>query len=118
MYTTNDVFYTGNAAGNLTSTAFWLDQVFIIAIQALFTGTAAGTVKLQGSCDRGSVSPLNPAGGLGITTWTDIANSSTAVTGAGSVTWNFTGVGYEWIRVVYTSSSGTGTMTCTANAKG
>jgi len=116
--TNHIILNNGDASGNLTSDAFWLDQIYVIALQATITGTTAGTIKLQGSADLGTQFPNNPAAGAGISTWTDIVNSSTPVTGAGSVTWNFQGVGYEWIRCVYSVSSGTGNITVTVNAKG
>jgi len=116
--TNHIILNNGDASGNLTSDAFWLDQIYVIALQATITGTAVGTIVLQGSADLGTQFPNNPAAGAGITTWTDIADSLTAVTGAGSITWNYQGVGYEWIRAVYTFTSGTGTLTVKVNAKG
>lgn len=119
MKRTNTIILNaGDASGSLTSSAFWLDQIYVLAIQAKITGSTAGTIKLQGSADLGSTNATNPAAGAGIVTWTDIADSSTSVNGTGSVTWNYQGVGYEWIRVVYTRVSGTGSITCTVNAKG
>lgn len=112
------ILSNGDASGNLNSMAFWLDQIYVAAIQATITGSPVGTLKLQGSADLGTVGPVNPSSGAGISTWTDINNSSASVTGAGSVTWNYQNIGYEWIRAVYTSTSGTGNITIKINAKG
>lgn len=111
---------SGDASGNLVSSPVWLDQIYGIALQAVFTGSPTGTVKLQGSVDQGPSNAAltsNPALASSIT-WNDISGSSQAVTGAGTVTWNFNGVFYKWVRVSYTASSGTGTLTVTINAKG
>lgn len=109
---------SGNASGNLTSSALYLDQMYGFAMQAVVTGTAAGTIKLQGSVDFGPRSNALVDDGSNISNWNDVSGSSQAVTGAGTVTWNFNGVFYKWVRCVYTSTSGTGTLTVVANAKG
>lgn len=112
------ILTAGDASGNLTSDPVPLEYQYGISIQAVITGTAAGTLNLQGSNDFGNVPPGGPDRGQGVTNWTDIAGSSAPVTGAGTVTWNFQGVYYKWIRMVYTASSGTGTMSARANTKG
>lgn len=119
MLTNNEVLINnGDAASNITSDVLYLDQMFGFAIQAEITGAPVGTLKLQGSCDPGSPSPLNPHNGVGVIHWTDIADSQQAVTGAGSVVWNFDGAFYKWVRIVYTATSGTGNITARNNSKG
>lgn len=107
-----------NVATSQTSSAYWLKEVYGVAIQAVFTGSPVGVISLEGSCDAGSQLPNEPILGTGVNNWTTIADSPQNVTGAGSVTYNFTGVFYKWIRVVYTATSGTGNMTVTVNSKG
>lgn len=103
---------------NLTSAAYNVQQLYGVAIQAVWTGTPAGTFKLQASADPATAyieSQNTP------TNWTDIANSSYAVSGAGSYMWNVFDIMYNYIRVVYTDgSSGTSTavLTVVINAKG
>lgn len=93
-----------------------LAHVFSFSIQCVITGTAAGTLKLQGSADPVPDARFTPAVP---TNWTDIADSSEPVTGAGTVMYNYRECpGFNWVRVVYTSSSGTGTMTIRLNTKG
>lgn len=95
-----------------------LVQIFVYSIQAVISGTPTGSVYLQASAD-----PLtnNQPPGPTPTNWTTVANSSFTVAAAGTVMWNVTDVGYNWVRVGYTDSSGgasTATMTVTANIKG
>ena len=49
--------------------------------------------------------------------WTDIANSSTTFTGAGSTLWNFSLQYYRWIRAVYNAVSGSYNLVITGNAE-
>lgn len=87
----------------ITSDAFQLYQMFGFSIQVTFTGTPTGTFKLQASSDpvtQVSLNTVTPA-----THWTDVANSSQAVSAAGNVLWNVSDVMYNWVRVVYTDGS-------------
>ncbi len=95
-----------------------LDQMFGYAIQIVQTGTPAGTVKLQGCAD--SVQNSSPNKGLPVN-WTDISGSSIVISASGSVLYNVTDVMYNFVRVVYTDSSGgsaTGTTSIISNGKG
>lgn len=92
--------------------------IYVAALAATFTGSPVGTIKLQGSTDPGNTDINVDITGAGVVNWNDIVNSSQAVTGAGHVTWNYQGIGYRWIRVIYTRSSGTGNVTVIANGKG
>jgi len=101
----------------INSTPIQVYNCFVYAIQIVFTGTPTGGFKLQSSNDPAfSSQPGYPAN------WTDIANSTFTVSAAGNVEWNVEQVGYNWVRVVYTDSSG-GTSTAvvssaTFNGKG
>lgn len=95
-----------------------LNYRYGIAIQAVFTGSPVGTARLQGSCDFGARNQPQAGGNDQVVNWTDIADSDAAITGAGSASWNFQGSFYKWIRLVYISTSGTGTITVRANSKG
>jgi hypothetical protein len=95
----------------------WLGHAAGACIQAVWTGTPEGALKLQCSVDPKTLSPgesfptlSNPE---------DIADSSYTITGAaGSYTWNVDAVFYPWIRVVYTNTSSTGTLNVRYNTKG
>ena len=111
-----NIFNAGTVMNTtLNSEAIPLQQVIGFAIQIVFTGTPTGVFKLQSSVDAnsGNNNPVN---------WTDVANSTFTVTAAGNVEWNVTDCFYNWVRVVYTDSSG-GTSTAiitvsTCNTKG
>lgn len=78
-----------------------LSQDYGFCAQIVFTGTGLnGTFKLQASNDN-----LN---------WSDIANTSqavTALTGTSSALWNIDAAYYNYVRISWTNSSGTGTVT-------
>ncbi len=90
----------------------WLGHIAQYAIQLVFTGTPDGSFKLQASNDVGHI---NAAGSVpqyaGVTNWTDIGNTTVAITEAGDVMWNVENTGYEWVRVVYERSASTGSVT-------
>jgi hypothetical protein len=103
--------------GDISSSAFWVPHLDNFAIQAVWTGTPTGTLKLQCSCDKGSGNVSEERGAP--TNWTDIVGSSQSTAGAaGSNVWNVQNAGYRWVRVVFTFGSGTGSLSVTANGKG
>jgi hypothetical protein len=112
------ILQPSDASVNQTSLPAVTDHSWGYAVQVIVTGTAAGTVKLQGSCDPGPNANFQAANDTTVINWTDIANSSQPVTGAGTVTYDVVKTAYPWVRVVYTASSGTGTIAAHFNAKG
>lgn len=101
--------YTLLSAGDMsqatvTSNSQQLVQMAVASIQAVFTGSPVGTLKLQISNDNSN--------------WTDYTNSSVSVTTSGNFLWNLVSVGFQYVRVVYTKSSGTGSLTVTVSGKG
>lgn len=106
------------------STGVDCNQIALASIQASWTGsTAAGTLQLQISNDIVPVDPStsNPVGpdpaGL-VVNWSNYTGSQTAVTGSGNFTWNLVYVGFRWIRLQYTATSGTGVINATFSGKG
>lgn len=96
---------SGSLAASIDSDPCQLaDRVNGFALQAITTSTAVGTLKLQASAK--SSEPTSAAD------WSDIADSSKAVSAAGTYAWSVSDAYYRWIRVVYTRTSGTGTITC------
>lgn len=98
----------------------WLGHIAQYAIQIVFTGTPSGDFKLQCSNDPGHIDGQTKAvQARNITNWTDITGSSITVSAAGDITWNAENVGYLWVRVVYTRTAGTGSLTSARiNVKG
>lgn len=101
-----------NASFN--SAPMFVQNMFGYAFQIVFTGTPTGSFKLQASCDK-----LNDV--EQVSNWTDVANSSVNVTGAGSHLVSATDVMYNHVRIVYTDTSGgtsTALMSAVFNTKG
>lgn len=97
----------------ITSPAIDMQQIYGIAIQAVFVGTPTGTFELQCSCDPAtSYNSGNGQGANPVVNWTTIIDSPYSVTAAGNYVWNVFDCMYTWIRLVYTDTSG-GTSTAT-----
>jgi len=87
---------------NINMPALRIREQIGLSISLNWTGaTAVGSLKLQISNDSVDT-PVN---------WDDLAGTTAAVSGAGSQTWIVSNAFYAWIRVVYTFTSGTGTIT-------
>lgn len=90
----------------------WLANIAQYAIQVVFTGSPAGNFKLQASNDTGQPNGVTePIQDDQVVNWTDIADSAATVSAAGNVMWNVENVGYNWVRVVWTHTSGGGELT-------
>lgn len=100
---------------NRNSNAVPLKKMFGYSMAAIVTGTPAGTIKLQASNDpeTDTIQPDGTPLPLPIN-WDDIANSTFTLTSAGITMWNVDAVYYNYVRVVYTDTSG-GTSTATMN---
>ncbi len=98
---------TGSAS---SPTAIPAQFLLSCSLQVASTGLV-GTAKLQFSNDKvqGSTQPTN---------WTDIPSATVSVTGAGVFGIPKTDLAYEWIQVVYTNSSGTGTLSANLHTYG
>jgi len=124
MKVTNKVIVPAGTVMNTTinSQAIDMQQLWGCAIQAVFTATPTGTFKIQASSDPAtSYNSGNGQGANPIVNWTDVANSSYAVTASGNYMWNIFDVCYNWVRLVYTDTSGgtsTATLMVQINAKG
>lgn len=112
------IIKNGDMEQNIVSGPTDLVPMWGYAIQGVFTGTPAGTIKLQASCDA---PPQNQFGGPVPTNWSDISGSSQAISGAGDWLPNVVSVYYNWVRVVFTPttpSSNPGTLNVRINCKG
>lgn len=112
------IIIAGDASGNLESTPAQIGSYLGYTIQFIISGNPTGTATLQGSIDVGQPIPMQPVFGQGVTNWEDIANSSYPVTGAGQIVWNVGRSFYKWVKVVYTATSGTGSITARIQPKG
>jgi hypothetical protein len=105
-----------NAVMNTTviSDPYNVQQLYGVAIQVSYTGTPTGTFKLQASADP-ATAYASPSSDTPLV-WSDIINSPYSVTAAGDYMWNVFEIMYNYIRVVYTDTSG-GTSTAVLNAR-
>lgn len=124
MRIANETLFTAPAVSQDMVASFflrpaWLGHICNYSIQLVFTGSPVGTFKLQGSDDPGSPNAGEGAQANGVTNWTDIAASSQAIAAAGNILWDVANCGYNFVRVAYTATSGTGTVTSARiNVKG
>lgn len=98
-----------------------LQQEWIYAIQANWSGSAIGELKLQASNDNVVVGPTGTNPSVNVVNWATIAgtaNSTSVQAGSSSFLWNVQYPGYRWVRVVFTASSGTGTLGANYFGKG
>lgn len=80
------------------------------ALQLTSTGSPVGTVKIQISCDEMGLIESSSS-------WNDLDDSSVAISASGVITYDVADAFYTKIRVVYTRTSGTGTMTAKITRK-
>lgn len=83
-------------------------QTLKISAQAVVTGTVTGTLVIQASNDV----PPGGAQNMGFipTNWTSITGAIVAIAGANTYLIPQIDTCYMWLRVSYTSTSGTGTL--------
>lgn len=130
------IITNGNmASASVTSIGIDMNQQVVASISAAFTGSPVGTFKLQISNDIVPVAggSLNTNGGgnygaagipvgtdpaANVVNWSDYTGSSQSISAAGNFTWNLLDMGYRWIRLVYTKTSGTGTVNAYITSKG
>lgn len=106
----NQIFVNNqNMSASFNSSAVALENYTFCAIQGIWTGTPQGNLKIQATVDPvGTPSP----------TWDDIDDTSVDITTAGSRTWNLTSAAYEQVRLVFTKTGGSGSITVRALLKG
>lgn len=127
MRTVNQQIATGVVLNaNYNSTYCTLKNIVMYNMAAIITGTPTGTIKLQASNDpETNDTQYNVTAGkppaVGPTNWVDIASSTFTLSSAGETMWNVRDVAYNYVRVVYTDTSGgtsTAVMKIIFNGKG
>jgi hypothetical protein len=108
-FVTDLIISAGTATGTtaVNSTPIDASNLFAGSVQLVIAGggSPVGTLKLQFSND-----PNTPLGGGTPTHWSDIASATVAVTADGTFGISKIDLAYQWIRAVYTNTSGTGTF--------
>lgn len=115
-----------NASFNQASTSSTAGTVFLVERMKGFSicaniaessASLAGTLKLQAS-NNAYADNVNMDGNAAAV-WVDIASSSVTLTSGSTATmWNVTDAHYEAVRIVWTRTSGQGTITTYFMAKG
>lgn len=102
-FTEETLFSSESMTGALTSKAIDLQTMFGYSIQNVWTGTPAGNIVVQKSNDK--------------TTWFTV-DTQAAGGAAGSAMVEKTDVTYRYVRVIWTPSASTGSLTTKFLAKG
>lgn len=107
MKISNEAIFSAVSLGASANSAA-IDSSFVlsVSIQAVVSssaGSPVGTLKLQGSNDQ-------PQTG-GPSNWSDIASATVSVNDDGTYLIGKTDICHQYIRAVYTRTSGTGSMT-------
>jgi hypothetical protein len=88
-----------------------LNMFDIYTIQAIWTGTVAGSIMLQASCDICEQDQ-------DVVNWSTISDSGATVSNAGDILWNVDAAAYKWVRVFFDFTSGSGILNVRFNGKG
>lgn len=109
------LFQNADMSGNLTSVPISLFNIFGYCIQLEFTGAPVGATTIMVSND-----PSDQGGAIvpAPTNFTLLANSSLAISAAGDLMYNVNECNYNWFKVLYTRTSGTGSLNGRFNLKG
>lgn len=101
----------GDMSANISSRALDVNNSWLDYIQCVFTGSPVGSMKVQISGDT----TYDPAA---VVNWNDYSGSTSAINGAGIIGYECLDASYRWIRVVYTATSGSGTLNVIHTTKG
>ena len=96
------------------SAIVWSPNLFRVSVQCVFTGSSPdGSIQLQGSndCTTSNPNSFTP------TNWSNIG-SSVSVSGTGIYLIPEQEICYEYVWLIYTQVSGTGTITARLKALG
>lgn len=100
-----EILSAGDMSGNLTTNGVDMLSMPFGAIEAEWTGSPTGTFSVDGSLDNSNWYP----------TGTDVNNPEGS---ADSTLINLQGIGFRYLRLSYTRTSGTGSLTVTFFGKG
>lgn len=101
---TYQLMSAGDMSGNITSSAQKVDQMYLFAVAAVFTGAPVGTLSLEWSPDN-----IN---------WITYTGSAESISASGNFGWLISAVPFEYIRLKYAFVSGTGSLKVIVTGKG
>jgi hypothetical protein len=101
-----------SVATSVNSQVFDISHIYVLSIHGKSTGVGAnGSYKLQ-------VSNQDVAYGSLVTDWVDYPSITQTIAGTASYYQTVDAVGARWARLVFTTASGTGTLSVWIMAKG
>ena len=106
----SDDSVSGDMTVDLRSNVYDIRTYQGYSIQAEYSGSPVGALKIQVSNDDPLDSPTQD--------WVDLADSEIAISSAGTYVFNVEIAYYGWIRLVWTATSGSGTLTAKIVMKG
>lgn len=108
------------SAASYTSPAVPLKNIYGFSIAMNITGAPIGTLKLQVSNDPETNDTMPGGAPAPVPThFADLTGASISIIASDTtVMFNVHDVGYNYVRVVYTRASGSGTAALVANCKG
>lgn len=93
----------GDMSSDVTSEVVNVEYMDNVGIQAVYSGSPVGDLKIEVSQDE--------------TNWDELTSVTVNISAAGSSTINLNQVPFAYIRVFYDSTSGSGSLTVTLTAK-
>ena len=98
-----------NASGTVTSGGIFIGNTYTYSLHGFWGAGGTGSIVVQASNDDVALGQGTASASQLVTNWAPIPSGTIAVSGAGSTILNFDGVGYAWLRAVYTATGGTAT---------
>jgi hypothetical protein len=111
-------------SGTINSIGIEVNQLYAWSIQAEWTGTPTGAFTIQVSNDilplaPSTSNPVGPNPAANVVNWSTYTGSAVVTSGSsGNWMWISQLGPYKWVRLSYTGTSGTGTVTANFFAKG
>ena len=96
---------TDLSTASITTSAYNLSQTTGFSMSVGITGSPVGVFKLQGSNNPGNAAAATAGN------WDDIPGASYSTTTTDHWTWNISDVFYKYVRLLWTKTSGTGSIT-------
>lgn len=93
---------SGDMSANITGSWIDISNTLGYCIQASWSGSPVGNIIIQGSLDQSVTKDISTTAAGG---------------GAGQVFSNNDGIHYPWVRVIYTFTSGSGTLVANISGK-
>jgi len=105
-----DILSSQSMGASFTSKGVDISKIDLLSIQAVWTGggSPTGDFIVQVSNDDVALSTPDQAGN--VVNWSTYPSSTISITTDGDLTYNIANIGYRWVRLKYTRTSGTGTI--------